>query len=182
VGWKAQGKKVDPSAANKNSADHCKSFAPAFRWHANMGKSKHRVVAGDARRHGIEEPDYRAEERGANRREYNLSNRLGRAAGEDTDNECADDTRAASEGCEAALSHWPRIGDFRADLAGDERPKALIFRHDGCERPALLTSKANERDNARRINDGLARKIVRQRPARLLDPCPFALLSLLPLV
>jgi hypothetical protein len=122
VGWKAQGKKVDPSAANKNSADHCKSFAPAFRWHANMGKSKHRVVAGDARRHGIEEPDYRAEERGANRREYNLSNRLGRAAGEDTDNECADDTRAASEGCEAALSHWPRIGDFRADLARRRAP------------------------------------------------------------
>ena len=31
---------------------------------------------------------------------------------------------------------------------GDERPKALIIRHAGCERPALLTSKTNERDNA----------------------------------
>jgi hypothetical protein len=31
---------------------------------------------------------------------------------------------------------------------GDERPNALIFRHAGCD-PALLTSKTDERDNAR---------------------------------
>jgi hypothetical protein len=33
---------------------------------------------------------------------------------------------------------------------GDERPKALIFRHAGCERPALLTSKTDDTVEARR--------------------------------
>jgi hypothetical protein len=47
-----------------------------------------------------------------------------------------------------ALSHWPSIGDFRADLARRRAPKPLIFRHAGCERATLLTSKTHERDNA----------------------------------
>ena len=34
-------------------------------------------------------------------------------------------------------------------IAPPERPNALIFRHAGCKRPLLLTSKTNERDNAR---------------------------------
>jgi zinc-finger of transposase IS204/IS1001/IS1096/IS1165 len=44
---------------------------------------------------------------------------------------------------------------------GDERPKALKFRHAGCERPALLTSKTHERDNAIR-GASLDRAAVRE--------------------
>ena len=45
-----------------------------------------------------------------------------------------------------ALSHWPRLGDFKRIWFGDERPKALIVRRADCERPTLSTNKTNERD------------------------------------
>jgi hypothetical protein len=36
---------------------------------------------------------------------------------------------------------------FEPVWLADERPKALIFRHAGSERPTLLTNKMNEHDN-----------------------------------
>jgi hypothetical protein len=44
---------------------------------------------------------------------------------------------------------------------------------------AQVRTAAFAADARRRIDDALARKIVRQRPARRLDPCPLALLFLL---
>jgi len=70
-----------------------------------MGESKRRVVAGDGGRHGEEERDCGADERRSHRREGDLPERQGCAAGENADNERADDARAAVEsgesGCQA---------------------------------------------------------------------------------
>ena len=52
-----------------------------------MGEPKRRVVAGDGGRHGEEERDCGADERRSHRREGDLPDRQGRAAGEDADND-----------------------------------------------------------------------------------------------
>jgi hypothetical protein len=49
-------------------------------------------------------------------------------------------------GRQETLTRWLRIDDFRADLAWRRAPKVLKFRHARYERPALLTSKTDERD------------------------------------
>ena len=51
-----------------------------------MGEPKRRVVAGDSGRHGEEERDCGADERRPHRREGDLPERQGRAAGENADN------------------------------------------------------------------------------------------------
>ena len=88
-------------AADKDSADNREGLAPAFGRHADMGEPKRRVVAGDGGRHGEEERDCGADERRSHRREGDLPDRQGRAAGENADNERADDARAAVEGGES---------------------------------------------------------------------------------
>ena len=77
-------------AADKDSADDGECLTPAFGRHADMRESESRMVAGDGGRHGIEQPDRGADERRADRREGDLPDRQGRAAGEDADNERAD--------------------------------------------------------------------------------------------
>ena len=66
-----------------------------------MRESESGVVAGDRCRHGIQQPDRGADQGRADRGEGNLSDRQGRAAGEDADNERADDARATVKGGEA---------------------------------------------------------------------------------
>ena len=96
--WRDKQRHPSPGgAADQNSAHYCEGFAPASGRHADMREPKRRVVAGDTGRHGIEEPDYRADERRANRREDDLSDRQGRASGENANNKRADDARAAIE-------------------------------------------------------------------------------------
>ena len=79
-------------AANKDSADDGECLTPGFGRHADMRESESRVVAGDRGGHGIEQPDRCADQRRADRREDNLPDRQGRAAGEASDNERADHT------------------------------------------------------------------------------------------
>jgi hypothetical protein len=88
-------------AADKNSADNRKGLAPAFGGNADMREPKRRMVAGDGRRYGIEERESGPDERRSHRCEGDLSDRQGRAASEDTDNERADHSGAAMEGGEA---------------------------------------------------------------------------------
>jgi hypothetical protein len=66
-----------------------------------MGEPKRRVVAGDSGRQGEKERDCGAYERCSHRREGNLSDPQGRAAGENADNERADDARVAVVGGES---------------------------------------------------------------------------------
>ena len=60
-----------------------------------------RMVAGNGGGHGIEQSDRCADQRRADRREDNLPNRQGRAAGEASDNERADHAGATVKGSEA---------------------------------------------------------------------------------
>ena len=69
-------------AANKNGADDGECLTPGFGRHADMRESERRVVAGDGGGHGIEQPDRCADQRRADRREGDLPDRQGRAAGE----------------------------------------------------------------------------------------------------
>ena len=48
------------------------------------------MVAGNGGRYGVEQPDRGADQRRADHREDDLTNRQGRAGSEDSDNECAD--------------------------------------------------------------------------------------------
>jgi major membrane immunogen (membrane-anchored lipoprotein) len=68
----------------------------------------------------MEEPDHFAKGRRANRCEYDLSNRQGRAASEDGDNERADYTGAAMEGGEARC-HAREVRE-RADCEREQQP------------------------------------------------------------
>ena len=88
-------------AADKDSADDGECLTPGFGRHADMRESESRVVAGDGGGHGIEQPDRCADQRRADRREDDLPDRQGRAAGEASDNERADHAGATVKGGEA---------------------------------------------------------------------------------
>jgi len=85
------------SAADKDSAENREGLAPAFGRYADVGESKRRVVAGYGGRYGEEERDYAADKLRSHRREGDLPNRQGRAAGENANNKPAGDARAAVE-------------------------------------------------------------------------------------
>ena len=83
-------KHAPPSgAANKDSADDGECLTPGFGRHADMRESVGRMAAGYGGAHGVEQPDRCADQRRADRREGNLPDRQGRAAGEASDNERA---------------------------------------------------------------------------------------------
>ena len=95
-------KHAPPSgAANKNSADDGECLAPRFGRHTDLREPERRMVPGDCSRHGVEQPDRGADQRRADHREDDLTNRQGRAASENADGERADHTGATVKGCEA---------------------------------------------------------------------------------
>jgi hypothetical protein len=85
-----------------------------------MGEPKRRVVACDSGRQCEEERDCGADERRSHRREGNLSDRQGRAAGENADNERADDARLAVVGGESCCQ--AREERERVDREWEQQP------------------------------------------------------------
>ena len=89
------------AVAPTRTAPTMANASPAFGRHADLGQSMRRMIARDARRHGIEKTDQDADQWRADGGERDLSDRERGAAGEHADNECADHARAAVKRGEA---------------------------------------------------------------------------------
>jgi hypothetical protein len=109
--------------ADENSTDDSERLAPAFGRHADLGQSERRLIARDARRHGIEETNHDADQRRADGGERDLSDRERGSAGEHADNERADHARATVKGGEArgeAGKEWKGVDGKREQQPAEE--------------------------------------------------------------
>lgn len=122
--WRDEQRHVRQSrAADENSAQDGELLAPSFGGHADVHEPERRMVAGDCGWHGIEEHDRRADDRHSDCREGDLSDRHGRAGGKGTDDEGADDARAAVKGGEArghAREEWELMDCKREEQPAEE--------------------------------------------------------------